>query len=432
MASFDNRRTKISFALGFLLTVGLNNFACAGVTTAETEKYLVIATGGMTSEQDHFLMSNVEIGADQDFVSDGSPDGNQRLGSYSGNLDLRSTFITPGAFQELDNNNLGPQDQLPNSKAVLEGIDYSGNAALIGDYAKLAISNSDVNGDLGIQCASAYCFQGGDASYFSDDTDVTTGFSVGDGISENVSFSGGLGLINDLAKVRDDILALATDATWDSTYISQFVKGSRGSIEKTVLEDFTTGDDDFVVIDLDLGSDNYFLLENLDWIIESTTGLTAIFRMANGTHYDFANSSIMLSDGINTSPVNGELGAIFYQDAYKGNNQVFNLDNVILGGIGLWDFTDFNPSGNLENKDNNILLSGQASAHTDVAGSNTEIKMSNAQGCAQFISNTINMQNARWNRCRGEESPVVDVPEPSTLLLFALGLFGLRLRHKTV
>jgi len=443
MADMNKKKTKLEVALGLLLTVGLNNFAFASTTTSDTEHYLVIATG-QSSEPDHFIMSNVEIGAVQEFLSDGDPvngsgNDNQRLGRYTGinqGYDGGTSLIGQVTISDA-------------TRDVVEGIDYSGNAALIGSQAKLASENSDVNANSGILCASSGCDQD-DTSFFSDvdddgiDDAIPQAYAVGNGATHNVDFSAANGLINDLAQQRDWIVDLETDVTWDMGDIAKFDDG--GNIITTSIDDLiddngANKNDGYYVIDLDLDADasGYFKLNNVNWIIESLNGLTAIFRMVDGQYFSFANSSIMLSDGTGNdqAALDGELGAIFYQDAYVETNELFNVSNVVLGGIGLWDFTDFNPAGGggdkggtLMHRESNELV---GSVWTDHGGTDTKISLSVTQGCGQFISNTVNIQNGRWARCaRALPSETVDVPEPSTLLLLSLGLFGLRLRNKAV
>ena len=435
MADINKKKSTLALAVGLLLTAGLSNFASASTTTSDTAHYLVIATGGQSVSQDHFILSNAEIGANQEFLSIGEPPsgGTQILGKF--HSDDEEGF---GGGVTLNNKGFNIS---PGNITALQGKDYSGNAALIGDNAKANFSNADVNAkdnsaNSGVLCANSTnseCAQNSTAFFEEADPNNRAAYDIGNGATSGVDFTlaSGNGLINDLAQQRDWILDLATDVTWDMSDISQFVNGSMNDITTSIdgLNSNTSGENaDYVVIDLDLGNSGYFNLNNVNWVIESLTGLTAIFRMVDGQYYSFDNASVMLSDGTENFEKlgNGELGAIFYQDAYKGTNEIFNLSNVVLGGIGLWDFTDFNPGGK-----NGQLMKDIDSVWTDHSSTNTKITMDNAQGCGQFISNTINMQNARWARC-ALGSPSVDVPEPSTLLLFALGLFGLRLRNKTL
>ena len=102
---------------------------------------------------------------------------------------------------------------------------------------------------------------------------------------------------------------------------------------------------------------------------------------------------------------------MFVVDTYNETNEVFDLDNVILGGIALYDFIDL----------------GGESKQTTV------IDIDNGQGCVQFVSNHVDLQNTRWNRCTAFfETPGDDreVPEPGRLARFAFGIFGLAIARR--
>ena len=147
----------------------------------QVQNYLVIGTGQGSggNEFASFQMSNVEIGADQELVSNssvGAP--SQRVGSFPGGLDLTGTWVpNDGAnaapsgnrFNDVDPDHgadtVGMPDLLPGARPVFEGIDFTGNVALTGSLAKFESSNADVNADIGIQCnrtpGACFCFLGG-------------------------------------------------------------------------------------------------------------------------------------------------------------------------------------------------------------------------------------------------------------------------------
>jgi len=142
---------------------------------------------------------------------------------------------------------------------------------------------------------------------------------------------------------------------------------------------------------------------------------------------------------VNTRVID-EIGAIFFSDAIKDTNQVFALSNVILGGVALWDFIDYNPRGKavttgpMDDRfaatrlyDANGAAPGAGSVKVDRPGALTEINMSDSQGCGQFISHEVNMSNNRWSGC----TQVARVPEPSAWLIIGLGVIGIEIARRS-
>jgi hypothetical protein len=400
-------------------------------------KYLVIGTGeGNGGDFASFQMSNVELGADQEVVStSGAGPPTQRTGSFQDgsapNLaDIfvsergKTHFNSDNRWDDVDpdhpNDTVGVPDILYGARPLFEGIDFSGNVALTGSKAKFESSNSDVNADLGIECNRnpAACFPNpsSDNSYFHPDFPNTKqNLNTLNGVSQFDPTA----LIDQLEMTRDFIVGLKSDTEWNLAYVEanfkdQNFKDSTGpALTDLDAIDLGGDHDGFAVIDIDLGDDGKeFYVTSTDWILQSELDTFAIFRMKRGKQFGFSNSSIMMGDGTNDSTnVIEHMGAAFFMDAYKGTNELFNNNNVILGGIGLWDFTDFNPN-------RSHLLNTASSMFNPAIGDATVINLQNAQGCAQFISHQVLMSNNRWNRC-------APVPEPNTMLLLASGLVGL-------
>lgn len=423
--------------------------------STEINKYLVIGTGEGSSgnEFSSLQMSDVEIGADQEVVSNsdvGAP--SQRVGSYNGGLDLTGTWVpndgdaavsfVGNRFDDTDpdhpDDTVGISDLLPGARPIYEGIDYSGNVALTGSLATFESSNVDVNADIGIQCNRdpASCFPNASStnSYFAPDGDSVDPLDITydpfDDLEQDLNALEGVsqfdpsGLLSDLAEMRDFIVNIEADFTITSGFVNQNIKDS-GAAVITDLDaiDAAGNGDGIAIIDIDMDG-AAFVVNNTDWILQSTMDTDVIFRMADGTQFDFSNSSILLGDGTGDSTdVINELGAIFFMDAFMGTNELFNLNNVILGGIGLWDFTDFNPDTG------ELLSTTSLSSFDPVIGDNTVINLQDSQGCAQFIGHQVLMSNNRWNRCSQQDA---SIPEPgiASLIIFGLMYMMLYIRRR--
>lgn len=424
--------TVITTAFLIFMFVSSEGFGSVILPT-EMSKYLVIGTGEGSSgnEFSSFQMSNVEIGANQEVVSTSDNGGpSQRTGSLQNGStpNLFGVFLgTAGANAAIGGNRwndvdpshggtgadtVGIPDTLTGARPLFEGIDYSGNVALTGEFAKFESSDSDVNANIGIQCnrAPADCFPdpSGSNSFFSGAAgDPELDLNTLNGVTEFDP----LALITEMEMVRDFIVGLAADTTlFASIPDDQNVKSGTGPFV-TDLDaiDLAGNNDGFAVFDIDVG-DDAFKLNNTDWILNTIKDTFAIFRMKSGSQYDFSNSSVVMGDGTsNSTNTLLDLGAIFFMDAYQGTNELFNNNNVILGAIGMWDFTDMNP-------DRSQLLNPATSIFNAPVGDQTVINLQNAQGCAQFISHQVLMSNNRWNRCIR-----ISVSEPPSVLIISIG-----------
>jgi hypothetical protein len=460
-------RKKLHVLTLGVLGLTLSQSVLATPDTTELQNYLVIATGqsGVT-----FNFDGGELGANQEVVSSGTGDqfngdpldpnttGQIHDSFTSIGIDLTGTFVpqdgetvfdndTDNRFTDadpdnVDRDNVNIPDFLPGARPLLERPDYSGNVALTGNDASFVSENVDYFASIGIQCADddvrgngrLQCHDSfdGDNSFKSRaDTDFET-LDTGSGVSNFDPTA----LLSEIDQWRLFVEGLDAEFTitddienisfkeYDSnrTFAENQARGDTPLI--TDLDAIDTDGDGFAVIDIDAG-DN-FLVNNSDWILNSVNDVTAIFRLTGQTtSVNFDNSSISLGPGCLELDANGfaipqttceeppitELGAIFVadrDDRSANTNEVFNLNNVILGGIGLFD---------LDERENTIL------------------NLNNVQGCAQFIGSTVQFSSTeRFNRCALTASttppPPGEVPEPASFALFGLGILGWQLTRR--
>ncbi len=469
------RLSKLAFSLlggAAFISVGIQGAQAAVIPGSELlNDYLVIATGSGSRDSlfESFSMSNTELGADQEVLSKAGSGHPQRVGSlpaggvpslfdvFAGNAGANAT-LGGNRWNDIDHaggngQTAGEVDRLPGARPLFEGIDHSGNVAVVGRFSKFATSNSDVNATTGIQCRTSTtdCTAlSSSNSYFDDSAPNTnTPLTASNGVSLFTN-SQATELVVDLAATRDFIVGLTAEtvfaqssfttanglphttgehtgsgSNFASAFVNRNIKDANGVVV-TDLDAIDTNNDGFAVININAGG-NEFTLNNTDWILKSTKDTVAIFRLVGETkNYQFSNSSIMLGDGNpNSTHKIDKLGAIFFTDALKGTNEVISLSNVVLGGIGLWDFTDFNPQATTRLYD--APGSGIGSRYVSRAGSLTRLNLQNAQGCAQFIGHEIDMSNNRWQRC----DQIASVPEPSAWLLFGFGMIGIELVRRS-
>jgi hypothetical protein len=411
----------------------------ASLTTTQTQQFLIIATGSGEA----FNSDGGEFGANQEVLSQAKKRPGGLYKKHDPQLDLKGKSEIDDKWKSPNNvKNVGISQYLPGAKILKETPDYTGNVAITHNSGKFVTENSDYFAELGIWCSNAAnkCHKSndGDNSWKQSSTDSFKQLS-----DKQTSNKGGVFQKN--AEMATSISELASWKTWinaqqaeysitnkdisESIYtldIDQIDNKTDNNANNDNNGEYCSGEtwcsegnnDGFAIIDFDIGGDD-FQFQNGNWIIQTTGATRAIFRMRNTKSIKFNNASVMMGcsdktlgrcmytddSGNHKEEYATELGAMFYTD--KADSKSFDLSNVVVGGIGLWD------------------LSG----HSD--GINTN----NFQGCTQLVSKKVQLSStSRLNRCSlayqpDEPEPPTEVPEPSTLFLFS-SMFVLATRLK--
>ncbi|MEM7128646.1 MAG: hypothetical protein AAF702_20095 [Chloroflexota bacterium] len=380
-------------------------------SVAEISKYLAVAMRQGGSDAFDTGSSN-ELGADRSFLSGTDPNTHSTFATR-----WASAGASVGSQPPTEEPLGGQPDGVPTGAAtVFQGIDWTGNVALTNDTGTFALSKIQVFGDLGVQAENSSPVQSVSDSDFFPDQELTANDGATPGSQDKDDLDdpsapgsdGGIHM-NDGLEGDVDLSQLVTDLGLWRTYIRDTLDGtdtpdlmanphckitadilSTGSTPFDRNYDVCDTDGDGVaVIDIDRGGSD-FKLDNADWIIDGDGSVFFIFRIVGGSNMLLSNSSILLGDsgiGVDGSrPSVSKMGALFVKlpsgSGFTGepsgsSDQVFSGSNVVLNGIGLWDLVDINNENS----------------------SDTELNMSNGQGCAQFISNKVNFSNVRWTRC---------------------------------
>ena len=330
-------------------------------------------------------VQNTELGADRKFLSDGST-APSTAGEAGPNL--RDVFYQDGDRWTSDSAPPSP------AAAVFEGIDWSGDTAITSSTGEFSLSNVDLFGQVGVQCGGPLpCDASVSNSYWFPDPSVGPGQSMPqNGVSQFDSSP----LLSELSNWKTFIQGLSAETTITQNIENENAKDGSGP-EVFDLTAADTNSDGIAVIDILInGGNSDFELNNSDWILQGTDNTLGIFRIRGESNFNINNSSILLGDGgiaggSSSDPIEG-IGAIFFKGDEEGSDssdKVFNGNNVVLNGVALWD----------------LVTVGE--------GGDTELGINNGQGCAQFVSSSIDFNNVRWNHCGGL------IPEPTSLALLA-------------
>ena len=334
---------------------------------SEIGKYLVISMGDDANIGRAFQMSNSEIGADREVLSTANDPGCVTDGGFPNLL---------GVFGTRWETSTNP-DSLDDHTPLFQGIDWSGEVALTSDNGTFDSSNSLVWADTGIQTVDPSPLASVSNTKYMDvgnSNCAGANIAIGTGVTTGNSFAT---LLSDLSSWKSYIEGLSAESsiTDQSAWTNNSANDGAGGLITTYADALDTNSDGVIVVDFDISGQD-FSVNNTDWIIDGTGNKLIILRLRNGSNMLVSNGTITLGTG---GIANNDLGVIFYS-GYEGSSSdgVFNFNNVVASGVAFWDL--------------NAVGEGGGSI-------NTEIVINNGQGCAQFISQKVNFQNNRWNRC---------------------------------
>lgn len=390
----SNRFSKVvlsgAIALGGLASIAADAqaFSLTPPSSTEIGKYLLVGTK-KSANGDAVNVQNTELGADRQLLSDG---GSVLNSQGHGGPNTRDVF------QERWEASGGSATMVPTGAAnIFEGIDWSGNIAVTSNRGKFSLSDVDLFADIGVQCArsqASRCKQSvSNSNYFADQQTNSSGR-----VDNNIGISSfdSSALLGELTDWKSFINNLSAEHTITDNIEQQNGKDGNGPLI-TDLDLLDVDNDGLVVIDINIDNGNSdFELNNSDWILQGSKNKQAIFRIQGESNFNLSNSSILLGDrGIGTQREGGfgGMGAIFvksdtHAEGADSGDAVFNFNNVVLNGIGVWDLVTVSDQGK------------------------TEINVNNGQGCAQFISSTIDFNDVRWNKCSEFFATPVAPPDP--------------------
>ncbi|MBB5173626.1 DUF7507 domain-containing protein [Texcoconibacillus texcoconensis] len=421
----------------------------------EINDYLVIGMRPSEAGEAVTIGSSQEIGANRQTLSGGNP-GDPFVSPITPNINppypapsspnLRSVFFPDPSDPTNPNVNRWLWDSneqahfLPDANLLFRGVDWTGNVAVTSPTGTYSLQDINVFADIGFATTWNQAADDVENSYYFDENSLS-GVLMSDASPDPargwVAPFDHTQLLSDLRDWREFIRNLPRDAFFDSGDPAN----PRDVINRNSIATVAGGkliydvagmdinNDGFVVIDIQYdGTD--FEVNNSDWIITNSDPeeeeKLVIFRIRGEANMNMSNSSIMVGDGLECPD---GLSVMFvkahpeeeFTSLSGSSDQVFDANNLVINGIGFWDLNtigdaetdeDFGPP-----TDPDVYINVDFPT-TDFVDRNqqdnyTEISISNAQGCGQFISPFVEMQNVRFIRCAPcpevVEDPAIDL-----------------------
>ncbi len=295
---------------------------------------------------------------------------------------------------------------------TFRGVNWSGNLAITSGTGRFSLAGINLFADLGIRTRSSAAASAANIanSYYFADASLTGRLMdsmENAGPNPTLGWTGGVNhtqLLTDLRTWRTYLRNAIAEQTLNlgngcADLVNRNSINGNGPVVYNVLDTWDIDSNGIIIVNVSDACGGKFEVNNSDWIIGGTGNKLIVFRIRNGDNMQIDNSSIMLGEGWRNAIGVDKLGALFvhiypeeeFRSTSGSSDAVFQLSNVILNGIGLWDLNTI----------------GDAITDTDYAGyvnrslqnNYTEIEQDDAQGCSQFISGRVAMQNVRWVRC---------------------------------
>ena len=426
---------------------------------AEINQYLIVGMRPSSAGEAVTIGSSHEIGADRQTLSGDDPTSGSYISPVTPGInppdpdpfspDLRDVFFPdPSApFDTTKNrwiwnasagsNGPGQNHYLPGAAPLFRGVDWSGDVAVTSATGTFSLQDINVFGQFGFRATNQSAPVNVSNSYYFDDPSLA-GVSM-DSLdntlpspdSPSQGWDGGYNhtqLLADLRSWRDYIRGLPRDAFFNSgdganprdLVNRNSINQAGGGLGKFVYDvnALDSNGDGYAVIDIAYdGTD--FDVNNSDWIIDDSNLANGtpfvIFRIRGQANMTMSNASIMIGEGVACAG-NG-LAALFvkvhpeeeFTSTSGSSNAVFNANNLVVNQVGFWDLNTIGDASTDTDypapSDPSVYLSGSGGMPgTDYVnrGQQTNYTLfsdNNGQGCSQFISPFVYLQNVRWIKC---------------------------------